>query len=155
MTIFSTNTVDERNGFDWLRQLLFPGVLGSSMGLTMEFFGLLRLDPKEAFELLRVWGPNFLIGLVIVVIVGGLLSQMIDISRDGVSVQRQMAEAISQIAQRDDRQLQEIQTLSAYTAQQSERLYRRHDRIERALQSIAIRMRIPQSEMEVEEKPGE
>jgi hypothetical protein len=84
------------------------------------------------------------LGLLIVAIIGGLLSQVVDISRDGVAAQRQMAEAMGKIAEKDDRQLQEIQTLTTFAAQQAERTHshlrdqrNQLDRIEQLLNSRA------------------
>lgn len=152
MTLRELFTAERSVHVQWLQGLIFPSVVGAALGLTMEFFGLLKLDPRSALELLRSWGPNFFIGMLIAVILGGLMSQVIDISRDGVSAQRQMAEAISKIAEKDDRQLQEIQTLQAYTAQQSDRLHRRYGQMSRTLQLIAGRMRISVEEMDTEDR---
>ena len=142
---------EEKIGLKWLKSFLFPGVLGAALAVTMEFIHLMQLDPKSAFALLSQWGPNFFIGLLIVVILGGLLSQVVEISRDGVQAQRQMAEAITQIAQKDDRQLQELQTLAAYSAQQAERMHRRHNRTENILRLIAAKMKITPDEIAVAE----
>ena len=147
MTLGELFATEQSIHLRWMRGLLFPSVVGAALGLTVEFFGLLKLDPKSALELLRSWGPNFFIGMLGAVMLGGLLSQVIDISRDGVTAQRQMAEAITKIADKDDRQMQEIQTLTAYTAQQSDRLHRRHDKAERTLRLIAGRVGISMDEL--------
>jgi hypothetical protein len=140
-TLFAAEST-ERGG--WLRHLLFPGVMGVVVAIVMELFQLLNAQPKEAIDLLSHWGPNFVLGLLIVAIIGGLLSQVVDISRDGVAAQRQMAEAMGKIAEKDDRQLQEIQTLTTFAAQQAERTHshlrdqrNQLDRIEQLLNSRA------------------
>jgi hypothetical protein len=98
------------------------------------------LSRKEAIDLLSRWGPNFILGLLIVAVIGGLLSQVVEISRDGVAAQRQMAEAMGKIAEKDDRQLQEMQTLVAFTAQQSERLNNRLDGTDKKLDAIVSKL---------------
>jgi hypothetical protein len=127
----------------WFRYLNIA--LGVPVGAAV-LLGAIRIlesNPKDAFTLLQSWGPGYFIGALGVVMIGGLLSQIVDISRDGVQAQRQMAEAMTAIAQKDDRQLQEIQTLAAYTAQQSERMHRRHVRMEESLAAIATKLKVP------------
>jgi hypothetical protein len=136
-TLFSTESTDR---VGWLRHLMFPSVMGLVAAIVMEFFQLLKVEPKSAIELLSRWGPNFILGLLIVAVIGGLLSQVVEISRDGVAAQRQMAEAMGKIAEKDDRQLQEMQTLVAFTAQQSERLNNRLDGTDKKLDAIVSKL---------------
>lgn len=142
----------ERAGGSWLRHLIFPSVLGTSFAVVAELFRLMQADPHGALALLQQWGPNFFIGLVITIILGGLLSQVVDISRDGVGAQRQMAEAITKIAEKDDRQIQEIQTLQSYTATQMMRMHERQTHAHRMLQMIATKLNIPAEELKRSEE---
>jgi hypothetical protein len=106
----------------WLRRLLFPGTVGLSVGIVIEFFRLCGSDPRGAIELLKAWGPSFLLGMLMISVIGGLLGKMLDISRDGVAAQTRMAEAIGRIAEKDDRQFDEMRRTSQYAAQMSERV---------------------------------
>lgn len=137
---------------NWLKHLVTATVLGTVSMIALEFFHLMQASPKEAFDLLRGWGPNFLIGFLVVSVVGGLLSQLMDISRDGVQAQRQMAEAMGKIAEKDDRQLQEIQIMSSYNAQQAERMHRRMDRQDRAFALILRKLRISDATVDDEKE---
>jgi hypothetical protein len=128
--------------FSWMRHMVVPGVLAAVLAITAQFFRLMNAQPKEGLELLEHWGPNFLLGILIVAIVGGLLSQVVEISRDGVSAQNKMAEAMTRVAEKDDRQLQEIQTLAAYNAQESTRMHQRFDSTERLLLHISTQLGI-------------
>jgi gas vesicle protein len=106
----------------WLKQLLFPSAIGAVTGIVVEFFRLLDSQPKDSIELLKSWGPSFLLGILVIAVIGKLLTQMLDISRDGVAAQTQMAEAIGRIAEKDDRQFDEMRRMSQYSAQMSERV---------------------------------
>lgn len=132
---------DEAKPLAWLRHMVAPGVLGVVFAIALQFFRLMNAQPKEALELLARWGPNFLLGILIVAVVGGLLSQVVEISRDGVAAQNRMAEAMTRIAEKDDRQLQEIQTLAAYTAQEGRRVHDRLDGVEGMLKEICARLK--------------
>lgn len=106
----------------WIRRLMLTSVTGIVAAIVFQFFQLLKEQPKEALAMLSQWGPNFLLWILVLAIIGGLLSQFIEITRDGVAAQRQMAEAMAKIAEKDDRQIAEIQTVGAYAAQQSDKL---------------------------------
>jgi hypothetical protein len=135
---------DVRIGFrsGWVRyvNVVFGGVGVAAVLLVVG--RVLESDPKQAFALLQAWGPNFFIAMVVVMILGAQLERMVEIQREGARAQHQMAEAMSAIAQKDDRQLQEIQTLSSYTAQQMDRIHRRQMRTEATLDSIARKLKI-------------
>jgi hypothetical protein len=102
-----------------LRKLFVPGVYALAMAIVLGIFRLFNTQPVLALELLKSWGPSFVLWFFALAVVAPLLNQWIGIFRDGVQAQRQMADAMSRIAEKDDRQIQEIQTLSAFTAQES------------------------------------
>lgn len=109
------------NAPGWVRKLLYPSVGGLVTGLVIVFFKLFDKQPVLAIDLLKAWGPNFLLGLVVLAVIAGLMSRLMDISLAGVQAQGKMAEAMTRIAEKDDRQIQEIQTLTTFTAQESRR----------------------------------
>lgn len=125
MTVRSIFT-NEISPASFLGKLFIPGVVTTVIGVVYAFFRLLESQPKEAIDLLSRWGPGFLITVIVIAVIGGLLSQGIDIARDGVNAQKSMAEAITRISEKDDRQLAEIRTLATFSAQESERT---HDRL--------------------------
>ena len=103
----------------WLRKLIVPGMVGLMAGIVLQFFKLFDARPEQAIELLKSWGPGSLLGTLALAVIAGLLSQLMDVARDGVAAQRLMADSMGRIADKDDRQIQEIQTLSSFTAQES------------------------------------
>lgn len=128
------------------------GSLGA-LGLGALGLKLLQAQPDQGFGLLKAWGPWPFLAMVLLAISGHVLNSLgdtirtafanlVESSAQSASAQQRMAEAMGRIAEKDDRQLQEIQTLAAYTAQQSERLHRRHDETDEMLRAISRRLRI-------------
>ena len=113
-------------------------LLGSSFAgggtLLFALFGLIRDQPDRAFKLLEQWGPWFFLAFFGSWIVFKLLEPMVTgivsaFSRISASTEKQaesmgmLAIAVQKSAEKDDRQVQEMQTLTALTAQRSERTY--------------------------------
>lgn len=107
------------------------------VSLTLAVLRLFQANPEESFALLRSWGPNFLLAVVVVVAVRGVLDQLIEISRDGVQAQRQMAEAMTQIAAKDDRQAEEVRRLTVYASRELGVIGERMDKQEEVMQKVA------------------
>lgn len=119
---------------------------------------LLETQPGDAFQVLRAWGPWPFIALVFLALVGTFVNrlndtiqsaftQVVESAQQSAHAQQQMAAAITQVAQKDDRQLQEIQTLAGYTAQQAQMMHRRQKRTDRMLTAIAIRLHVSDDEI--------
>jgi hypothetical protein len=100
---------------------------GWSIGAAVVFgaYDLLRTNPRDAFPLLMSWGPKA-IGTIIVIYVSYDLAKIVLnlVSRLVHSVEK-LAVAQQKLADKDDRQVQEMQTLTAYTSQQSEKTYQK------------------------------
>lgn len=102
--------------------------------IVLAAFELIRAEPDRAFRLLQTWGPGFILVLFIAWAIQQLVGRALDIAErvggriadamesQSVSLQGQ-ALAIQQSADKDDRQVQEMQTLTALTAQRSEKTY--------------------------------
>lgn len=96
--------------------------------------GLIRDQPDRAFGLLQAWGPWFFLASFIAWAVSRLSDRAIEIfgrvgDRLADSVEKiateqgRQAIALQTAADKDDRQLQEMQTLTSLTAQRSEKTY--------------------------------
>jgi predicted metalloprotease len=100
---------------------------GFSLGASIVFgaFELLHSDPHEAFPLLIAWGPWAIVALVALYFGYDLLKAFLNIGTRAVAALEELAVAQKKSADKDDLQLQEIQTLTAYTSQQSERTWQK------------------------------
>jgi hypothetical protein len=113
-------------------------LLGSSFAgggtLLYAIIGLIRDQPDRAFALLQKWGPWFFLAFFVTWIVYKLLEPVVTaiveaFGRISASTEKQaesmglLAAAVQKSADKDDRQVQEMQTLTALTAQRSEKTY--------------------------------
>jgi hypothetical protein len=96
---------------------------GWSIGAAVAYgvFELLHQDPKDAFPLLRSWGPWAFLSIIAVYVVYDLVKMLLNIFQRGVIAMEHTAVALQRVADKDDRQTQELQTLTSYTSQASER----------------------------------
>lgn len=106
----------------WHHKALAPGVTALVGGIAGSFFGLLTRKPESAMEIVKSWGPSWFLGLVALAMVAGLMTQMLEIARDAVKQQRKVAEALGHIAEKDDRQFDEMRRMAQFSAQRSERM---------------------------------
>jgi hypothetical protein len=83
----------------------------------------LRSDPRDAFPMLRSWGPWAIFSLCALFVGYDLIKGALNIGQRLVLAIERLATAQQKSADKDDRQMQEMQTLTAYTAQQSERTH--------------------------------
>ena len=98
---------------------------GVSIGAAVLWmaFSILKADPKDAFPLLEVWGPKAVGTIVVIYVVYDVVKIVLNLVSRMVRSVEKMAVAQQKLADKDDRQVQEMQTLTAYTAQQSEKMY--------------------------------
>jgi hypothetical protein len=109
---------------------------GWSVGASIVFgvFELLKEEPNQAFPLLKSWGPKAIFALIALYVVYDLSRLLLNIGLRGVVALEKLSVAQEKSADKDDRQLQEIQTLTAYTSQQGERtselMHSLHDKMD-------------------------
>jgi hypothetical protein len=91
---------------------------GWSIGAAVAYgvFELLHQDPKDAFPLLRSWGPWAFLSIIAVYVVYDLVKMLLNIFQRGVIAMEHTAVALQRVADKDDRQTQELQTLTSYTS---------------------------------------
>jgi ubiquinone biosynthesis protein UbiJ len=107
----------------WIRHLLYPGAAGIMLAITLSFIKLLGTDPAAGTELLRGWGPGFVLGLLALVVVGAFLDKMVDAQRSSVDAQQKVAVALTQLAERDDRDRDRMVTETQYMAQRMDQTH--------------------------------
>jgi hypothetical protein len=121
--------------------LLVGGSFAGGGTVIFSAIELIRSEPDKAFRLLESWGPWFFLALFTAYTLRELVNRLLDLGErfgdrvanalDNVAAEqkvaalamRDQAAAIQQSAEKDDRNLQEMQTLTALTAQRSEKTY--------------------------------
>lgn len=117
---------------------------GGFAGGTSIIFGviqLIRSEPDKSFKLLHDWGPWCFLAIFVAYVVWRIASRGLDVAEsfgtriadamDRVAVQQQsqaeamqaQAVALEKSADKDDRNLQEVQTLTSLTAQRAEKTF--------------------------------
>jgi hypothetical protein len=128
----------------------------TAIALLMAAFKMLEAQPDQAFGLLRSWGPSFLIGAMALWLFSSLLERAVDkglqilreyfsataaaqeksadATKESAVALQALATGVQRIADKDDRQMQEMQTLTAFTGAQTEKMYSRmgelHDKFD-------------------------
>jgi len=117
---------------------------GGFMGGGTVVFGafeLIRSEPEKAFKLLHDWGPWCFLAMFVAFAISKVANRALDVGEsfgmriadamDRVAIQQgsqaeamaAQAVALQKSADKDDRNLQEMQTLTSLTAQRSEKTY--------------------------------
>lgn len=120
----ATSSVAIGNGMaKWARGLIYPGAAGVIITIMLAYAELLKRDPVAAMDLLKGWGPGFVLGLLALVVVGVFLDKMVDAQRSGVDAQQKVAVALTQLAERDDRDRDRMLTETQYMAQRMDQTH--------------------------------
>ena len=115
--------------------LLGSGVTAGAV-LTYQLFELAKKDPRLLEQVVN-WGPLFVIGVIALTMIDRNFSQMIQVSRENVLAQQQMSAAMEKIADKDDRQSEEMRRLTSYNAVQAGKIMERLDHQDEMLRRIA------------------
>jgi ubiquinone biosynthesis protein UbiJ len=107
----------------WALHLVYPGVAGVVVTILLAYTELLKSDPTAAGDLLKSWGPGFVLGLLAMVVIGVFLDKMVDAQRAGVDAQQKVAVALTQLAERDDRDRDRMVTETQYMAQRMDQTH--------------------------------
>ena len=102
---------EEREGFI-AKLALGTGITGGGVAVY-EFFEFLKSNPVLAVGLIKSFGAEFVIAITLIV----LLNRLIGVMEKTAISNQDMADAIRQIANKDDRQAERMELLNQYTAQ--------------------------------------
>jgi hypothetical protein len=109
-----------------LPHLLLGGGLGAGMTIT---YVLAEKEPKALIEVFQHWGAPSLIGLVALVLfsqtsqrVMDFGEKMLQVGRDNSASQQKLADAVQELANRDDREKEEQRRLLSFVGSQQEKI---------------------------------
>lgn len=132
----------------WLRHV---GVAMSGAGgaaVALAGFEVLRTEPGRTFALLQAWGPEFLIAMLAILVLGKFMEGLSQTVREsfamvasGVSASAEAssrtADALTRLAEQGGKQAQEVQRLAIYAAQEFPNVYERFDRQDAMLEKLS------------------
>lgn len=109
-----------------LPHLLLGGGMGA--GATIAYV-LAEREPRALIETFQHWGAPSLIGLVAVVLLSqastkvmDLGGQMLEVGRENAAAQQKLADAVSQISQKDDERAREMELVVDHLARNSRQI---------------------------------
>jgi hypothetical protein len=135
----------------FIKDALFTGIGAVSITITYQLFEVLKVHP----DLLMKWGPNFVLWLLGITVIGILANQMVDALKSGseslvastkaaaeaqitnADGMKQMADAMRQIADQGDKDMREVQAQVAYVAIEMRRVMDRLTDQDAVLQELA------------------
>jgi hypothetical protein len=119
-------TFISRNLFAKLPHLLMGGGMGAGAIIAYE---LAEREPKALIETFQRWGAASFLVLVALVIasqIGGrvidLGESMLQVGRDNAVSQQKLADAVQELANRDDREKEEQRRLLSFVGSQQEKI---------------------------------
>jgi hypothetical protein len=113
---------------DHLPTLLFGGGAGTCGAIV---YMLVEKEPKLALEVIQSWGAPAMLGLVAMVIVDRGVRSLVQSNKETAAAQQRLADAVEQIAKRDDMEAMAQRALMNHVASQTEKILGRFDDLER------------------------
>ncbi len=93
-----------------LKSWLFGGPGAIVLAILATYFALFK-GQAGVLQVLQSWGPSFPISLICIGVVSVYLGAQIDIQRDSAESYGAIAQSLQKIAEKDDRDKQEMQIL--------------------------------------------
>lgn len=112
---------------DYIGHLVF----GSSAGIgAVIALKLVDSNPTLVLETFKSWGPLSLLGVMSLVMVDRGFRSMVAAAEKSAGAQQNMADAIRELANKDDREKEEQRRMLSYVGSQQEKILLALDRLE-------------------------
>jgi hypothetical protein len=139
--VTATQILTEGATLKWIRHLIYPGIAGMMIAITLGILDLLKSSPTAGIDLLKSWGPGFLLGLLAIAVVGTFLDKMTSSWQSSVDAQQRVAVALTQLAEKDDRDRDRMVTETQYMAS-------RMDQTHQLVQSLGVQLQRIETKLE-------
>jgi hypothetical protein len=118
-------------------------LLGTSMGAGATIaYVLAEKEPRALIETFQHWGAQAFLGMVALVVFSQVSTrvidvgaQMVQVGRDNATAQQKLADAVQELANRDDREKEEQRRLLSYVGSQQEKILRAIDELHNVTKS--------------------
>jgi Sec-independent protein translocase protein TatA len=105
--------------FAKLPHILLGGAMGG--GATVAYV-LAEKEPKALIDTFQRWGPASFISLVALVLFSQFAEKILQVARENASSQQQLADAVREMVNKDDREKEEQRRLLSYVGSQQEKI---------------------------------
>ena len=119
-----------------LPHLLLGGGMGAGAAIA---YVLADKEPKALIETFQHWGAPSLLGLVALVLVSqgagrvmDLGEKLLQVGRDNAVAQQQLADAVQELVNKDDRETEEQRRMLSYVGSQQEKILAAIDDLKQA-----------------------
>jgi hypothetical protein len=102
--------------------VLGGGAASGIVGIYM-ILNLFRENPRLFFDLLQQWGPRFALLSMAMYFAWDLLRPLVGYVGSLADGMQSLSKAVATIAEKDDRQMEEMRRMAQFAGQQSERLF--------------------------------
>jgi hypothetical protein len=114
---------------DFLPHLFFGG--GAGAGVMIVYL-LVQKEPRLALEVIKSWGAPAMLGLVAMVLVDRGFRNLIQVGRENAVAQQRLADAVQEIASRDNAEAVQQRAIMDHVATQTEKILTRLDELDQA-----------------------
>jgi hypothetical protein len=108
-------------GLELLKKVATGGGIGAGAIAIYELLEIAKHEPR-LLESVISWGPVFALAIVGMLLVDRRVGDGVQALKDNALAQQRMSDAVSKIADKDDRQAEKLETLTSYSALQSEKV---------------------------------
>lgn len=111
-------TIGTLSGAELVKKLVLGGSVSAGAVLAYELLEIARRDPK-VIEAVVSWGPMFAIAICGMLIVDRRIGSGVEALNANASAQQKLADAVQQIAQRDDERQREMELVIGHLSRNS------------------------------------
>ena len=131
----------------WLKHVGLAISGASGTAVVIGAYEVIKAQPDQSFKLLQVWGPIFIVAILIVAVAGKLGGELIQAIRESFSMvatsvhdsaeaSGRTADALTRLADQGGRQAEQVERLAVYAAQEFPRVYERMDEQDKDLKDL-------------------
>lgn len=115
MFLWLKKVMDEEKESSLSKLFQGAGLSGGAVGVY-ELFEFVKANPTPSLGIVREFGPIFVIAVILV----ALVNRLIGVMEKSATSSQEMADAMRQIADKDDRQAERMELLTQYNAQRAQ-----------------------------------
>lgn len=125
------------SGAELAKKVLLGGSVSAGAVVAYELLEIAKKNPAVLLSIVN-WGPLFAIVLALIFLVDRRLGMGIEALQNNARAQQSMSDAVQKIAEKDDREGEELKRLTSFNAMQSEKVLRAVEDLTRVTNQVAV-----------------